>query len=118
VYPKEELSIDVLTNFSSSRTEFIERNIANILLKNKPNTTVEKTKLEIPNSEISYPLAQLTEKYKMKLGLINISIKNDSLNVLLEWNKTQYNAYSKKTNSFSPKQTIKVTPKYSPKTKN
>jgi CubicO group peptidase (beta-lactamase class C family) len=105
-YPEEKLNIAILTNFSGSRIEVIERNIANILLKNKQNTTVEKTKLEIPNSEITYPLAQLTGKYKTKLGLINISIKNDSLNVLLEWSKTQYNVYNKHSNTFEiPKNT-------------
>ena len=100
-YPEEQLSIAVLTNFSSSNSGGIERNIANILLKTNPNATAQKDKQEISKTVISFPLEQLTGKYEIQSGVIaNITIENDSLHVLQEWNNSEYNIYRTKGNTY------------------
>lgn len=99
-YPEEELSIAVLTNYSSSNSGGIERNLANILLEDKP-TTKNITTPKIIESKITYPLEQLTGKYEIQAGVIaTISIKNDSLSVLQEWNNSEYTIYNTKGNSY------------------
>ncbi|GMN10722.1 hypothetical protein MTsPCn9_23030 [Croceitalea sp. MTPC9] len=100
-YPEEQLSIAILTNFSSSNSGGIERNIANILLKDKSKATPEMAKPEISKSVISFPLEQLTGKYEIQSGVIaNITIENDSLHVLQEWNNSEYNIYNTKDNTY------------------
>ncbi|MDO5971382.1 serine hydrolase domain-containing protein [Flavivirga aquimarina] len=100
-YPEEQLSIAVLTNFSSSNSRGIERKIANILLKDKSKATPEIAKAEISKSVISFPLEQLTGKYEIQSGVIaNITIENDSLHVLQEWNNSEYNIYKTKGNTY------------------
>ncbi len=99
-YPEEELSIAVLTNYSSSNSGGIERNVANILLEDKP-TTKNITTPKSTESKITYPLKQLTGKYEIQAGVIaTISIKNDSLSVLQEWNNSEYTIYNTKGNSY------------------
>lgn len=100
-YPEEELSIAVLTNYSSSNSGGIERAIANILLKDKPDTTSDITTPETTESQITYPFEQLTGKYEIQTGVIlDISVKDDSLHVLQEWNKSEYNIYNTVGNSY------------------
>lgn len=100
-YPEEQLSIAVLTNFSSSNSGGIERNIANILLEDKSKATSKIAKSEISKSEISFPLEQLTGKYEIQSGVIaNITIENDSLHVLQEWNNSEYNIYKTEGNTY------------------
>ena len=100
-YPEEQLSIAVLTNFSSSNPGSIERNIAGILLKDNSNTIPEITKPEISKTVISFPLEQLTGKYEIQSGVIaNITIENDSLHVLQEWNNSEYNIYKTEGNTY------------------
>ncbi|WP_115463040.1 serine hydrolase domain-containing protein [Winogradskyella aurantiaca] len=99
-YREEELSIAVLTNYSSSNSGGIERNVANILLEDKP-TTKNITIPKNTESKIAYPLEQLTGKYEIQAGVIaTISIKNDSLSVLQEWNNSEYTIYNTKGNSY------------------
>jgi hypothetical protein len=98
-YPEEQLSIAVLANFSSSNAGGIERDIANILLKTNPNSILEKP--QIPEAKTTFPLAQLTGKYEIQSGvMVDISIKNDSLHVLQEWNKSEYNIYNTNGNTY------------------
>ena len=79
----------------------MERNIAGILLKDNSNTITEITKPEISKTVISFPLEQLTGKYEIQNGVIaNISIKNDSLHVLQEWNNFEYNIYNSEGNTY------------------
>ena len=100
-YPEEELSIAVLTNYSSSNSGGVERNIAGILLKDNSNTIPEITKPEISKTIISFPLDQLTGKYEIQSGVIaNITIENDSLHVLQEWNNSEYNIYKTEGNTY------------------
>ena len=100
-YPEEQLSIAVLTNFSSSNPGSIEPNIAGILLKDNSNTITEITKPEISKTVISFPLEQLTGKYEIQSGVIaNITIENDSLHVLQEWNNFEYNIYNSEGNTY------------------
>jgi CubicO group peptidase (beta-lactamase class C family) len=100
-YPEEQLSIAVLTNFSSSNSGGIERSIGNILLKHKSEATTEIAKPKIAKNEITYQLEQITGKYEIQPGVIaNVSIENDSLHVLQEWNKAEYNIYRSNGNTY------------------
>lgn len=100
-YPEEELSIAILTNYSSSNAGGIEEKIANILLKDKPETTRTTATPENTEIQIAYPLEQLTGKYEIQAGIIlNISIKDDSLYVLQEWNKAEYTIYNTEGNTY------------------
>ncbi len=100
-YPDEQLDIAIVTNFSSSNPSGIERSIANILLK---NITAPSTKIEAPSitqNETSYNLDQLTGSYEIQKDVIAIiTIKNDSLHVLQEWDKSEYNLYKTNTNTY------------------
>lgn len=108
-YPDEQLSITVLTNFSSSSPGNIERNIANILLKINPKSTTENAKPEIPITQMTYPLTQLTGKYEIQSGVIaNISVEKDSLHVLQEWNKSEYNIYNTNGNTYEKPENTSV----------
>ncbi len=100
-YPDTQLSIAILTNFSSSRTKNIERNIADILLKEKPNTEEKTVTPTIPNSNITFSPQQLVGKYKTPSGYsIHVNIKNDSLYVFQEWDKTEYHIYNTNGNIY------------------
>lgn len=100
-YPEEELSIAVLTNYSSSNSGGIEHDIANILLEDKPNSTDTVTAPKITENQLTSPLEQLTGKYEIQTGVIlTISIKDDSLHVLQEWNKSEYNIYNTGGNTY------------------
>jgi CubicO group peptidase (beta-lactamase class C family) len=100
-YPDEQLSIAVLTNFSSSGPGNIEREIANILLKSNPNSNSEILKPEIPITKKIYRLKELVGKYEIQSGVIlNISIEGDSLHVLQEWNKSEYNVHKTIGNTY------------------
>ncbi len=100
-YPEEQLSIAVLTNFSSSNSGGVERKVADLLLKNKTKTTVAIAKPKVAKSVITFPLEQLVGKYELRSDLIaNISIENDSLHVLQEWNKSEYNIYNTTGNTY------------------
>jgi len=100
-YPEEELSIAVLTNYSSSNAGGIERNIANLVLKDKASATSHVATPKTTKNEIVFPLEQLTGKYEIQPGVIaNISIKNDSLHVLQEWNNSEYTIYNTEANTY------------------
>jgi CubicO group peptidase (beta-lactamase class C family) len=100
-YFEEQLNIAVLTNFSSSNSGGIECNVADILLKKKSDEPVETTKSEIINNDITFSLEQLAGRYEIQSGVIaNISIKNDSLHVLQEWNESEYSIYNIKGNTY------------------
>ncbi|MEM6725323.1 MAG: serine hydrolase domain-containing protein [Bacteroidota bacterium] len=100
-YPEAQLSIAVLTNFSSSSPNSMEQNIATILLEPKPVLETEKTPQEKAQNEITYPLAQLTGKYEIQKGLVvNISIEEDSLHVIQEWDKSEYNVQNIGGNAY------------------
>ena len=100
-YPDEQLSIAVLTNFSSSGPENIESEITNILLKTNPNSKSKILISEIPKTEKTYRLEELVGKYEIQSGVIlSVSIKGDSLHVLQEWNKSEYNVYKTIGNTY------------------
>ncbi|TVZ56235.1 CubicO group peptidase (beta-lactamase class C family) [Lutibacter sp. Hel_I_33_5] len=108
-YPEEKLDIAILANFSSSKIGKIERDIVRILLKDKPKTIAKITKPNIPNNETIYALEQIIGRYEVKLGTIaKISIENDSLHVLQEWNKSEYNIYNTNGNVYKISEKSKV----------
>jgi CubicO group peptidase (beta-lactamase class C family) len=104
-YPEKQLSIAVLTNYSSAGPSRIERNIANIILEKKPNASPEIKKSSISLNAFSNTLEQLTGTYEIQSGVIaNITIKNDSLHVLQEWDGSEYNMYKSSGNTYKTPQ--------------
>ncbi len=104
-YPEEQLSIVILSNFSSSKVKMIEPKIANILLKNKFKTTKKSVKPKIPLGKVIFSPEQLVGKYKTLSGrFVHVSIKNGALHVFQEWDNFEYNIYKTKGNIYeSPK---------------
>ena len=99
-YPEKQLNIAILTNFSSSNPGRMERNIANIVLEINPKAT-EISKPEIPQTDNTYSLEQLTGKYEIQTGVVvSVSLEKDSLHVLQEWDKSEYNIYNTKSNTY------------------
>ncbi len=100
-YPKEKISIVILTNFSSANSENIEHNIANILLNiklKKKTKTINSIKTE---NENIFGIKQLTGSYKLEPNLIiNISEVGGALHVLHEWDKQEYNINRKQGNVY------------------
>jgi CubicO group peptidase (beta-lactamase class C family) len=108
-YHEEQLSIAVLTNFSSANSGGIERNIANLLLKNKTIESSEILKPKTTSNETIFTLEQLSGKYEIKPGVIsNISIENGSLHVLQEWNKSEFNLHRVKGNTYEISKEAKI----------
>ena len=80
------------------------KQIADIILKDKLDKKVEESekepsKIEIPKTIFS--LSQIVGNYEIQPGVIaSLTIKNDSLNVLQNWNKSTYNIIKTSGNTF------------------
>lgn len=92
-FPEEQLSIAIFANRRDADPSRMANQIADVLLKGKLVEEVDskdkKTKTVTPIEE--FQLNQLTGKYEIQPGIIvNLSIKNDSLNVFQIWDKKSY----------------------------
>jgi CubicO group peptidase (beta-lactamase class C family) len=102
-FPKEKLTIAIFANRGDANPSLMANQVADILLKNKlvdkakePTKTV---KIETPSQ--LFELKQLTGDYEVQPQVVvSISIKNDSLNVLQNWNKSTYNIVKTQGNTF------------------
>jgi CubicO group peptidase (beta-lactamase class C family) len=105
-FPKENFSVIILANRGDANPTSMAFQVADIMLKDKfleesqekeiitskPNTTSKKEK---------FPLNQLTGNYEIQAGVIlEITVKNDSLNVLQSWNESSYNIINTTGNTY------------------
>lgn len=102
-FPEQKLSIAIFANRADADPSRKANQVADILLKNKLVEEVEKNdnKAKISEPEQEFELKQLVGTYEIQSGVTaSLSIKNDSLNVLQNWNKSTYNISKLKGNTF------------------
>ena len=102
-FPKEQLSIAIFANRADANPSSKANQVADILLKGKLVEEVKKND-NSTNSiepEQEFELKQLVGTYEIQPGVTaSLSIKNDSLNVLQNWNKSSYNIIKVRGNTF------------------
>jgi CubicO group peptidase (beta-lactamase class C family) len=102
-FPDQRLSIAIFANRGDANPSAMANQVADIMLKDKLMEQMDKPE-EVEIKEVSkeeFPLAQIVGAYKIEAGLIaEISIKNDSLNVLQTWNQSSYNIVRKSGSTF------------------
>jgi len=105
-FPEEKFSVIVLANRGDANPTSKAFNVADIFLKEKFIDEPEKItddKESENNSKKSeiFTLKQLAGIYELQPGMIvEISVKNDSLNVLQTWNKSSYNIVNTTANTY------------------
>jgi CubicO group peptidase (beta-lactamase class C family) len=103
-FPEEDLAIAIMSNLGNVNAGQKTKQIADIILKDKLDKKVEESekkssKIEIPKTIFS--LSQILGNYEIQPGVIvSLTIKNDSLNVLQNWNKSTYNIVKVSGNTF------------------
>jgi CubicO group peptidase (beta-lactamase class C family) len=103
-FPEEDLAIAIMSNLGNVNAGQKAKQIADIILKDKLDKKVEESekepsKIEIPKTIFS--LSQIVGNYEIQPGVIaSLTIKNDSLNVLQNWNKSTYNIIKTSGNTF------------------
>ena len=77
--------------------------VASIVLKDKLIDEVPKNDIKVTIIEpvLEFELKQVVGDYEIRAGVtVSVSIKNDSLNVLQNWNKSTYNIIKTRGNTF------------------
>lgn len=103
-FPEEDLAIAIMSNLGNVNAEQKAKQIADIVLQDKFEKNVEESekessKIEIP--KMIFSLNQLVGDYEIEPGVIaSLTIKNDSLNVLQNRNKSTYNIIKISGNTF------------------
>lgn len=103
-FPEEDLAIAIMSNLGNVNAGQKAKQIADIVLKDKFDKNVEESekessKIEIPKTIFS--LNQFVGDYEIQPGIVvSLAIKNDSLNVLQNWNKSTYNIVKISGNTF------------------
>lgn len=105
-FPEENFSVIILANRGDANPTSKSFQIADILLKNKfiekPKKKKTETKTEKTTSpEQKFTLNQLVGKYEIQAGIVlEVTLNNDSLNVLQTWNKFSYNITNTTGNTY------------------
>ena len=94
-FPDEKFSVIILANRGDSNPTRKSFQIADILLKDKFVEKPEKKKTKNPKTTSpieKFTLNQLIGSYEIQAGVVlEITLKNDSLNVFQSWNESSYN---------------------------
>ncbi len=102
-FPEQKLSIAIFANRGDANPSRMANQVANILLKDKliEEVVIKDKKVETDVSEEEFQLSQLVGSYEIQPGVIaSLTIKNDSLNVLQNWDKSTYNIIKTSGNTF------------------
>ncbi|MBW6537559.1 MAG: beta-lactamase family protein [Mariniphaga sp.] len=102
-FPEEQLTIVLFANRSDANPTLKANQVADVLLKGRFSETSkpenDKSVNTIPAEE--FQINQLTGNYEIQPGIIlNLTIKNDSLNVFQTWNKRSFNVVKTCGNTF------------------
>ena len=98
-FPEEDLAIAIMSNLGNLIPGQKAKQIADIFLQDKFDKKEEKSEIEIPKT--IFPLTQLVGDYEIQPGVIaSLTIKNDSLNVYQNWDKSTYNIIKISGNTF------------------
>ncbi len=92
-FPDQKLTVALFANRGDANASGLANRVADILLKDQFIETIEeantKPKVEVPKEEFTFD--QIIGTYEIEAGVsLSLSIKNDSLNVLQNWNKSSY----------------------------
>jgi CubicO group peptidase (beta-lactamase class C family) len=102
-FPEQHFSIAIFANRGDANPSAMANQVADIMLKDKLIEEIVKTEeIEInkPSKE-KFSLEQIVGAYKIQPGVIvQLSIKNDSLNVLQTWDQSSYNIVRKSGSTF------------------
>ena len=98
-FPDQKMSIAIFANRGDANPSAMADQVADVMLKGKFVKVTDAVEdmaasdsSEGESSSVAYPLDQIVGQYKIEPGVIlNLSIKNDSLNVLQSWNQSSYN---------------------------
>lgn len=103
-FPEEDLAIAIMSNLGNVNAGQKAKQIADLILQDKFDKKVEESEKESPKIEIPktiFSLTQLVGDYEIQPGVIaSFTIKNDSLNVFQNWNKSTYNIIKISGNTF------------------
>ncbi|MEE4198600.1 MAG: serine hydrolase domain-containing protein [Bacteroidales bacterium] len=105
-FPNENFSVIILANRGDANPTRKSFQIADILLKDKLVNESQKKEIktvETANTTIpeQYSLNQITGNYELQAGVIlELTVKNDSLHVLQNWNKSSYNIINTTGNTY------------------
>ena len=103
-FPEQQLSIAIFANRGDANPSRKAYQVADIVLKDKLTEEVDKkndTQVVIAQPEQEFELKQMTGNYEVQPGVsVTVSIVNDSLNILQNWNKSTYNISRVSGNTF------------------
>lgn len=103
-FPEEDLAIAIMSNLGNVNAGQKAKQIADLILQDKFDKKVEESEKESPKIEIPktiFSLTQLVGDYEIQPGVIaSFTIKNDSLNLSQNWNKSTYNIIKISGNTF------------------
>lgn len=105
-FPDENFSVIILANRGDANPTRKSFQIADIFLKNKFVEKLEKIetkteKLKTTSTIEKFTLNQLIGNYEIQAGVVlEIRLKNDSLNVLQSWNKSSYDIINTTGNTY------------------
>lgn len=102
-FPDQKLTIAIFANRADANPSRMANQVADVLLKDtfikEVVTKNKKAKIEVPKKE--FKLSQLVGNYEIQPGVvISLSVKNDSLQVLQNWDKSNYTIVKLRSNTF------------------
>ncbi|WP_170064410.1 serine hydrolase domain-containing protein [Polaribacter glomeratus] len=102
-FPDQKLSIAIFANRGDANPSDMADQVADILLKDKflKEVVTKEKKIEIEIPKVEFTLNQIVGNYEIEPGYVaTLTIKNDSLNVIQNWNTSTYNIVKIATNRF------------------
>lgn len=105
-FPDQNFSVIILANRNDASPTSKTHQVADIFLKEKFIVKPESKKIEKEVSNNSkksteYSFQQVIGKYEIQAGVVlELSIKDDSLNVFQNWNNSSYNITNTEGNTF------------------
>ncbi|WP_405566977.1 serine hydrolase domain-containing protein [Polaribacter sp. Asnod6-C07] len=102
-FPEQKLSIAIFANRGDANPSSMANQVADVLLKDKliedVSQKAKKVKVDVPKEE--FKLSQLVGDYEIQPGIVvRLAIKNDSLSVFQNWNKSTYNIVKVSGNTY------------------
>ncbi|MBL4662401.1 MAG: hypothetical protein JKY22_02305, partial [Flavobacteriaceae bacterium] len=102
-FPEEKFSVIILANRGDANPTSKSFQIADILLKDKfvEESPKKEIKTNTANIVEEFTVNQLTGNYERRAGIVlEITVKNDSLHVVQNWNNSSYNIINTSGNTY------------------
>lgn len=102
-FPEKNLTIAIFANRGDANPSRLADQVADVMLKSQlieaVATNNEEVKIDVP--KVEFLLRQLVGDYEIQPGVVaSLSIQNDSLNVLQNWNNSSYTIAKASANRF------------------